>query len=327
VSLHRRDLITLLGGAVAAWPLAARAQQPMPAIGFLSSGTLGADKRWAALRQGLAKGGYIEGRNITIESRWAEDQYDRLPALAADLVQRRVAVIATAGAVNAPLAAKAATTTIPIVFVVGSDPIKSGLVTSLARPGGNVTGFTRLDTELLAKRLEILRELVPNATAIGLLVNPSNPNTEPSVRELQEMAQAAGWVLHVAAAAAEPDLDKAFVALAQARVGAFLNATDALFARSIPKMIALADRYRIPAIYLDLDAARNGGLMSYADDLIEDYHLAGGYVARILKGEKPADLPVQQPTKIELVINLRTAKALGITVPLSLVYRADEVIE
>jgi putative ABC transport system substrate-binding protein len=325
--MRRRDFITLLGGAAAAWPLAARAQQPMPAIGFLSSGTLGADKRLTAFRQGLARGGYIEGRNITIESRWAEDQYDRLPALAADLVQRRVAVIATAGAVNAPLAAKAATTTIPIVFVVGSDPIKSGLVTSLARPGGNMTGFTRLDTELLAKRLEILRELVPNATAIGLLVNPSNPNTEPSVRELQGMAQAAGWVLHVAAAAAEPDLDKAFVALAQARVDAFLNATDALFARSIPKMIALADHYRIPAIYLDLDAARNGGLMSYADDLIEDYRLAGGYVARILKGEKPADLPVQQPTKIELVINLRTAKALGITVPLSLVYRADEIIE
>jgi putative ABC transport system substrate-binding protein len=327
--MRRRDFITLLGGAAAAWPLAARAQRPaVPVIGLLGSTTAEAFRhQLPAFHQGLGETGFIESRNVAIEFRWAENQYDRLPALAADLVQRHVAVIVPFGAVNAVFAAKAATATIPIVFGVGSDPVQIGLVPSLARPGGNLTGVTVLNRELLAKRLEILRELVPNGTVIGLLVNPNNPNTEPSVRELQLLAQAGKWTLSVVAVTTKSDFDTAIATLVQAGAGAFLYATDALFLDSVDQMVAIARRHRIPAIYTDRDPVRNGGLMSYGSSLADWLHLIGQYTGRILKGEKPADLPVQQATKVELIINLKTAKALDITVPLSLVYRADEVIE
>jgi putative ABC transport system substrate-binding protein len=326
--MKRRQFITLLGGA-AAWPIAAWAQQAaMPVVGWLGSTSLdGYRRQLAAFSQGLDEGGYVEGRNVAIEYRWAESRYDQLPALAADLVQRRVAVIVAVGAVNVVLAAKAATATIPIVFQVGSDPVQSGLVISLARPGGNITGVTSLGRELLAKRLEILRELLPNVGAFGLLVNPNNPNTEPSVRELEALGRANGWTLHVVAVATESDFDEAFTALDQLKVGAFLHATDQLFIDSSDRIVALAVRHRIPAIYAQLAAAEAGGLMCYGADLADNSRVAGVYVGRILKGEKPADLPVQQVTKVELVINMKTAKALGLTVPLSLLGRADEVIE
>ena len=329
MTVRRRDCISLLGATVATWPFVAGAQQAaVPVVGFLSSRTPDADgQRMTAFRKGLGEGGYIEGRNIAIEFRWAEDHYDRLPALADDLVQRRVAVIVAAGSVNSALAAKAASATIPIVFGNASDPVQIGLVTSLARPGGNATGVTTLGRELLAKRFEVLRELVPNLTRIGLLVNPNNPNTEPSVRELQAMAQLGGWSLRVVAADAESDIEKAFAALTQMQAGAFLHAVDALFNSSAMQMVALASRYGIPGIYTELDAVRGGGLIGYGSSPVEQYRLIGGYTARILKGEKPADLPVQQSTKIELVVNLKTAKALGLTVPPSLLTRADEVIE
>jgi putative ABC transport system substrate-binding protein len=326
--MRRREFMSLIGGA-ATWPLAAQAQQPaVPVIGFLSSATPeGHRQQLAAFRQGLDEGGYAEGRNIAIELRWAENRYNRLPALAADLVQRHVAVIVTAGAVNAALAAKAATAAIPIVFGLGSDPVQTGLVTSLARPGGNLTGVTRLSQELLAKRLEILRELLPGAKSIGLLVNPNNPNTAPGVRELQPLAQAGGWALHVVAVGAESDLDKAFATLVQVKAGGFLHATDAFFNSSVDQMVALASRYRIPAIYADREAVAAGGLMSYGSSITDTYRLVGNYTGRLLKGEKPADLPVVQATKVELIINLKTAKALGVTFPLALLTRADEVIE
>ena len=327
--MRRRDFITLLGGAAAAWPLAARAQRAMPVIGFLGTSTAeGGRRQLVAFREGLNESGFIEGRNVAVEFRWADNQYDRLPALAADLVQRHVAVIVVAvGAPNTVFAAKAATATIPIVFGVGSDPVQLGLVASLARPGGNLTGVTSLGRELQAKRLEILRELVPNVTAIGLLVNPNNPNTEPSVRELQQLARAGAWALHVAAVTTESDFDTAIASLVRAGAGALLPAADSLLSSSSDQIVALANRYRVPAIYTQRYAVENGGLMSYGNSLAEEYRLVGQYAGRILKGEKPADMPVQQATKVELVINLNAAKALGIAVPLSLAYRADELIE
>jgi putative tryptophan/tyrosine transport system substrate-binding protein len=328
--MRRRQFITLLGGAAATWPLGARAQQPaMPVIGFLSSqsSNLFAESRLRGFRQGLGETGYVEDRNVAIEYRWAENNYDRLPALAADLAQRRVAVIVAVGAVNSVLAAKAASATIPILFQVGSDPIQLGLVTSLARPGGNLTGITSLARELLAKRLEILRELLPNAATIGVLVNPNNPNTEPSVRELQALARAGGWTLHVVAVAGESDFDEAFATLVRLKASAFLHATDQLLSSSYDRMVALAARNRIPGIYTQLDATEDGGLMSYGVSGTDLYRLVGIYAGRILKGEKPADLPVQQGTKVELIVNLKTAKALGIAFPPALLARADEVIE
>jgi putative ABC transport system substrate-binding protein len=325
--MNRRDFVTLLGGA-AAWPMAAWGQRPpKPVIGFLCSTTAEAHRQHLpAFHQGLDESGFIEGRNVAIEFRWAENQYDQLPALAADLVQRHVAVIVAIDDA-AVFVAKVATATIPIVFGASSDPVQIGLVPSLARPGGNLTGATTLGRELLAKRLEILRELVPNVTVIGLLVSPNNPNTEPSVRELQRLAEAGKWALQVVAVTTKSDFDRAIATLAQAGAGAFLFANDALFVDSLDQMVALASRYRIPAIYSWRDAVEIGGLMSYSSSLADLYRLTGRYVGRILKGEKPADLPVQQATKVELIINLKTAKALGISVPLSLVYRAEEVIE
>jgi putative ABC transport system substrate-binding protein len=327
--IRRRDFISLLSGA-AAWPIAARAQQlPVPVIGFLGTSTAeGSRRQLAAFREGLNESGFIEGRNVAVEFRWADNQYDRLPALAADLVQRHVAVIVVAfGAPNTVFAAKAATATIPIVFGVGSDPVQLGLVASLARPGGNLTGVTSLARELLAKRLEILRELVPNVTAIGLLVNPNNANAEPSVRELEQLARAGAWALHVAAVTTESDLDTAIATLVRAGAGAFLQAADPLLSSSSDQIVTLANRYRVPAIYTQRSAVEYGGLMSYGNSLAEEYRLIGQYAGRILKGEKPADMPVQQAIKVELVINLKTAKALGLTFPLTLLGRADEVIE
>jgi putative tryptophan/tyrosine transport system substrate-binding protein len=327
--MRRREFITLLGGAAAAWPLAASAQQPaMPVIGFLGSPSPdGYRQEMVAFKQGLAEAGYVEGRNVAIEFRWAQDQYDRLPMLAADLVQRRVAVIVAVGAVNSPLAAKAATATLPIVFQTGSDPVEIGLVASLNRPGGNVTGMTAISRELLAKRLEALREIVPNVTAIGLLANPNNPNTEPSVRELQALARAGGWVLNVVAASTDSDLDAAFTTLVQRKAGAFLNATDGLFQNQRDHIVALAARHAMPGIYQDREAVAAGGLMSYGASRTDSYRRLGGYVGRILKGAKPADLPVMQPTKFEFALNLKTATALGLDVPTSILLRADEVIE
>jgi putative ABC transport system substrate-binding protein len=331
-SYRRREFITLLGGAAAApslWPLAARAQQTaLPVIGFLGS-TLshGYENQLAAFRRGLSEVGYVEGRNVAIEFRWANNQYDRLPALASELVQRRVAVIVSSGAINAAFAAKAATATIPIVFGAGSDPVQIGLVDSLSRPGGNVTGATRISRELLAKRLEVLRELLPKVTSFGLLVNPSNPNTEPSVRELKELTQSAGLTLHVVAVPTQSDFDRALSTLVELKAGAFLYTTDALFGSSLDQMVALAGHYRLPGIYYDRIAVDGGGLISYGSSTIETYRTVGLYTGRILKGAKPSDLPVQESTKVELVINLKTAKALGVDVPLALLVRADELIE
>jgi putative ABC transport system substrate-binding protein len=325
--ITRRHIAAILGGATA-WPIAARAQQ-MPVVGFLSSTTAeGYANRFLPLfRRGLAESGCVEGRNVAIEFRWADNQYDRLTALAADLVQRRVAVIVSAGAVNTTVAAKEATATIPIIFSTGSDPVQLGIVPSLARPGANVTGVTGMSQELLPKRLQILRELVPHIAAIGFLVNPNNPNAELGVNELRLMAQSGGWALHVAPVKTESELDTAIADLVRQGAGAFLHATDALFNAASGKMVTLASRYRIPAIYAYPDAAESGGLMSYGGSLSEEWLTVGRYTGRVLKGEKPADLPVQQTTKVELIINLKTAKTLGLTFPTGLLVRADEVIE
>jgi putative ABC transport system substrate-binding protein len=326
-AMRRRDFVTLLGGAAAAWPLAARAQRDLPTIGYLSGTTRDVQAiNVGVLRKALTEFGYVEGQNLDIEFRFADNQYELLPALAADLVRRRVRAIVVSGAVNAALAAKAATGAIPIVFYLGSDPVQMGLVASLNRPGGNVTGVTGLGRELLAKRLEMLRELLPGAGGIGLLVNPDNPNTQASVRELQALANAGGWLLHVVAASHEGDLDLAIAKFVQLKAGAFLTATDALFTNYLG-MVTLAARHRIPAIYPTREFADAGGLMSYGSSRMEGLRAVADYTSRILKGVKPSDLPVQQATKVELVINMRTAKALGITFPTALLVRADEVIE
>jgi putative ABC transport system substrate-binding protein len=325
--IQRRAFITLLGGAAAAWPFAARAQQPaVPVIGFLSSSAEMESPRLAAFRRALNESGYVEGRNVLIEYRWADNQYDRLPALAADLVQRRVAIIVAAGNSAAP-AAKAATTTLPIVFGTGSDPVQLGLVSNLARPGGNVTGITLLNQELNAKRLEILRELLPNVTVIGLLVNPNNPTTDPTVRELREVSQSRGSALRVVAVSSQSDLDAAIANLVQAGAGSFMHAIDSVFPPSFDRLAALASHYRIPAIYSAREAVDNGGLMSYGGRPSDEWRLMGQYTARVLKGERPGDLPVQQATRVDFLVNLKTAKALGLTIPLALLARADEVIE
>jgi ABC-type uncharacterized transport system substrate-binding protein len=328
--MRRREFITALGGAAVAWPIAARGQQAAtPVIGFLHSASAAAfAAHLAAFRKGLSEAGYIEDQNVAIEYRWAEGQNDRLPALAAELVRRRVGVIATPGSTAATLAAKAATTTIPIVFVIGADPVKIGLVASLNRPGGNATGINDIGVDIGAKRLGFLQELLPRATRFGVLVNPDNPSiTESFVTELQTAASAIGRQIEVVTASTNADIDTAFATLVKKRADALLNGPDALFVTRRVQLITLAVRHALPALYHRRELAEAGGLMSYGSDLPDQFRQTGGYVGRILKGEKPADMPVQLPTRFEFVINLQTAKTLGIDVPPTLLARADEVIE
>jgi putative ABC transport system substrate-binding protein len=326
--MRRREFISVLGSA-AAWPLAARAQQSaIPVIGFL--GTASPDlwaNRLRAFRQGLRETGYVEGNNVTIEYRWAEGQHDRLPTLAADLVRDRITVMATPDT-PATLAAKAATSTIPIVFFTAADPVEVGFVASLARPSGNLTGVTVLGVELGSKRLELLHELVPTATTIALLVNPTEPAlSEPITEGLQTAARALGLELHVLKASTERDFDAAFATLIQLRAGGLVIGPHLLFSTRSERLAALTLRHAIPTIFQYHAFTAAGGLMSYGSSDTDAYRLAGIYTGRILKGEKPADLPVQQSTKVELIINLKTARALGLTVPISLLGRADEVVE
>jgi len=326
--VRRRDFITLLGGATAAWPLAARAQQAgEPVIGFLNSGTATAFAPFAvAFRQGLSEAGYVAGRNVAIEYRWAEGHYERLTTLAGDLIGRQVTVIA-ATTTPAALAAKAATTTIPIVFTAGVDPIAAGLIGSLNRPSGNLTGVNVYLSALWGKRLGLLRELVPNAAVIGMLVNPNFPDAESQARDVKEAAGIIGQQVHIVNASSDSDIDSAFANLVRLPVGALLVASDAFFVSHRDQIVALAARHALPTIYPVREFVFAGGLMIYAPDLGDGYRQAGIYVGRILKGAKPSDLPVVQPTKFDFVINLKTAKALGLTVPDSLLALADEVIE
>jgi putative ABC transport system substrate-binding protein len=326
--IGRRDFIVGLGSA-AAWPLAALAQQPaMPVIGYLNSGSADEGAPGVeAFRRGLAESGYVEGRNVKIEFQWAGYQYDRFPALVADLIRRNVAVIVAGGAVNAALTAKQTTRTIPIVFVVGSDPVQAGLVASLNHPGANVTGVSQLNVQLLTKRLELIRELLPRVTAIGFLVNPDNLNTVSNVQELQMLARAGGWRLQVVPVRNHAELGAAFATFKGLKIEAFLAASDSLLTASDRLIAVLATSHAIPGIHQNRKFAEAGGLISYGTKSNELSRQGGIYTGRILKGEKPADLPVMQPTQFELVINLKTAKALGLTIPETLLATADEVIQ
>jgi putative ABC transport system substrate-binding protein len=332
IHIRRRQFVLTLGGAAAAWPLVAHAQQPsMPVVGFLNAASADLFAHVVqAFRLGLNEAGYVEGQNVTVEYRWAENQYDRLPALAAELVRQRVNVIATGSATLATLAAKAATATIPIVFLTGADPVKLGLVTSLNRPGSNLTGITTLNMEITPKRLEVLRELLPTTTIFALLVNPINSpvTVEAELKQAQEAAHTLGLqAIHVLQASTERELNSAFSNLIQMRAGGLVIAADTFFSGKNAELATLASRYAVPAISPYRDFVTAGGLMSYGGSITELYRFVGIYTGRILKGERPADLPVQQVTKVELVINQKTAKALGLKVPISLLGRADEVIE
>ena len=325
--LHRREVITLLGGA-AAWPLAARAQHPaMPVIGFLGVRSPDDTVTLAAFRRGLNEGGFVEGQNVMVEYRWAIGQYDRLPAQAAELVQKPVAVLVSAGGEPAALAAKAATSTIPIVFTIGDDPVKLGLVASYNRPGGNLTGINIFTTTLEAKRLGLLHELVPQAAAIGVLLNANFPAAERQLRDVQGAARAIGLQIHALRANIDREIEVAFETVASQRIAALAVAASPFFTTRRDKIVALAARHAVSTMYTAREYAVDGGLMSYGIDVPDVYRQIGLYAARILKGEKPADLPVMQPTKFELVINLKTAKALGLQIPDKLVAIADEVIE
>jgi putative ABC transport system substrate-binding protein len=327
--MKRRNFIALIGGAAAAWPLAARAQQPaIPIVGYVHpdspqtvAGLL------AAFREGLSETGYVEGQNVAIEYRWAENDLSRIPELVADLVRRRVAVIATPGSSVAALAAKAATTTIPIVFSLGLDPVQLGLVASLSRPGGNITGVNSMSNELVAKRLGLLHELLPTATRFAVLVNPKNPTTESLKKDVEAAAAAIGVQIDFFTASTGVDIDAAFASLMQWRADALLVHPDNLFINRRVQLVTLAARHAVPAIYALRPDAEAGGLMSYGTKLADAHRQAGVYTGRILKGAKPADLPVVQPTKFEFVVNLQTAKTIGLTVLPTLLARADEVIE
>jgi putative tryptophan/tyrosine transport system substrate-binding protein len=326
--MRRREFTAGLGGA-AAWPLSARPQQPpMAAIGFLNAGSpAGRTNLLAAFRQALSEGGFVEGHNVSIEYRWAEDQYNRLPALAAELIRHNVTVIATPGSTPAALAAKMATTTIPIVFSSGSDPVKLGLVASLSRPGGNVTGMSFLANLLVAKQIDLMYELVPAARVVGLLVNPNFPDTEGITKDAQTAAAVLGQKLVVVKAGTESDLDPAFTTLLEQRIGAVLIPAEPFFFSRRERLITLAARHAVPAIHSLREFVDAGGLMSYGPSNTEGWRQVGVYAGRILKGERPANLPVVQSTRFELIINLRAAKALGLTIPETLLATADEVIQ
>jgi putative ABC transport system substrate-binding protein len=327
--MKRRTFIAGLGGA-AAWPLAARAQQPaLPVVGFLSPGspTSQRQSRVATFIRGLADTGYVEGRNVTIEYRWADGRNDRLPALAADLVQRKVAVLVATGGTPSALAAKVATKDIPIVFQVGSDPVEFGLVASLAEPGGNLTGVTSLSAEVIAKRLELLHLLMPGADPVALLVNPASPFADVEVKGLEAAARILGIRLFVLRAGNSDEIAEAFRVLERQRLGALVVGDDPTFVTATDQLVALALHYKVAAIYQWHEVTAAGGLMSYGQDLDAQFRIVGTYAGRILRGERPARLPVQQATNVRLSVNLKTAKALGLTVPLPLLGRADEVIE
>jgi putative ABC transport system substrate-binding protein len=330
LGIGRREFITFLGGA-AVWPIAARGQQtPIPVVGYLAGGlpeSAPAKTSFDVFRKGLGETGYLEGRTVAIESRWAKLQYDRLPELAADLVRREVALIVASGTLQTSLAAKRATSTIPIVFSVGVDPVRHGLVASVRRPGGNLTGTTNLNTEVASKRLELLHEMVPQATKFGLLVNPTNPDSEIFLQDMKTAARVLRLEVHVFEAGAETDLAESFSAMTQMKVSGLVVGVDGVFVERSEQLAALALRHALPTIFTFREFPAAGGLMSYGSSREDQAHLTGVYAGRVLKGEKPAELPVLRATRVELIINMKTAKALGLTVPLTLRGRADELIE
>jgi putative ABC transport system substrate-binding protein len=326
--VNRREVIILVGGAAAAWPMAARAQKAIPVIGYLSARSVDDSAHLvAAVQRGLNETGYFEGQNVAIEYRWAQGIYDRLPGLAADLIGRQVAVIVAVGGEQSVFAAKAATSTIPIVFTSGSDPVKTGFVDSLNRPGGNLTGVSLIISELEAKRMGLLRELIPKFGVIAVLINPIGPNFESQLKEIQAAARAVGQEIHIVHASSERGLEDAFATVFQQRIGALFVASDPFFTSRRNQIVAAASRLAIPTMYSLRDFPAAGGLIAYGSSLEDGYRQAGIYAGKILKGAKPADLPVQQSTKFELVINLKTAKALGLTLPSGMLSIADEVIE